>query len=70
MLRITPLIATKLQIFHAHKASRDAEDIAFLVINFHKEVQKNDLDKDQVEFFLEDAELKSSVKEQMKRILA
>jgi len=70
MLQITPLIATKLQSFHARQAARDAEDIAFLVVNYHKEVQKNDLDKDLIEFFLEDAELNSSVKEQIKNILA
>lgn len=70
MLQITPLIATKLQSFHARQAARDADDIAFLVVKFHKEVQKNKLDKEQIEFFLENAEQESSVKEQIKKILA
>jgi len=69
MLQITPLIATKLQGFHARQAARDADDIAYLVVKFHNQVQKEDLDKEQFDSFLEHAELKSSVKEQIKKIL-
>ena len=71
MLNITSLLQTKLMSFKfaARTASRDALDILYLVESHTTAIDASKLDQTQVDYFLENAELKAKAREAVQRVL-
>jgi len=69
MLNITPLLQTKLESFVSSTAVCDASDIMYLVEIHATAIDPSKLDQTQVDYFLENAELKAKAKKTAQTVL-